>query len=206
MAKSFKKIILLVTIAALFVFIFTLIRATLYSPESVDQNSSNISETAVPEKISTTSLELSYPSRLIIQKLKLDAKVQHVGIGKKGGMGIPTNFTDVGWYKYGTLPGAKGSAVMDGHVDNGLSLPGVFKQLSSLQEGDDVYVLMQNGNSLRFVVERKDYYDYADQSALNIIFNQDDSSWLRLITCVGDWVPKDRTYDQRLVVTAKLVK
>ena len=46
-------------------------------------------------------------------------------------MGVPTNFTDVGWYRYGPAPGTPGNAVIDGHLD-GKSVPeAVFYNLGT---------------------------------------------------------------------------
>ena len=35
--------------------------------------------------------------------LGIDAFVRHVGVNAQGDMATPGNFTDVGWYKYGTI-------------------------------------------------------------------------------------------------------
>ena len=92
------------------------------------------------------------PERLIIPKLSIHALVHPVGIRADGTMGVPSNFTDVAWYKYGPAPGEKGSAVIDGHVDNALALPGVFKHLSELAPGDDVYVETASSTEVHFIV------------------------------------------------------
>ena len=92
---------------------------------------------------------------------------------------------------------------MAGHVDNGLSLPGVFKHLEDLQKGDDLYVQMGNGEKIHYVVTGFSVYDYdADGSA---VFNQKDGHYLKLVTCTGTWMPQFRTHDKRLVVVAKEV-
>src|SRR5689334_11255756 len=69
------------------------------------------------------------PDRIIIPKIGVNAKVEQVGITFKGNMSTPKSFFDVGWYKYGTIPGNLGSAVIDGHVDNGFEMAGVFAGL-----------------------------------------------------------------------------
>ena len=129
--------------------------------------------------------------------------MQDVGTNGAGDMSDPSNFTDVAWYKYGTVPGQIGSAVIDGHVDNGLSLAGVFKHLKDIQSGDDIYVVTESGQKLHFVVSSVDSYPYKDAPTAQI-FEQNDKAYLKLLTCTGAWVPGDRTYDHRLVVTAVL--
>ena len=119
-------------------------------------------------------------------------------------MSVPSNYTDVGWYRYGTVPGQKGSAVIDGHVDNGFGLDGVFKRLPEIQIGDDVYVTTEGGKSLHFKVVDVQTYPYKDAPA-DRIFNTNDASRLNLITCKGSWLSGDKTYDHRMVVYTKLV-
>lgn len=147
----------------------------------------------------------SLPTRLIIPSLSIDANVQYVTINAKGNMGTPNNFTDVSWYKPGTVPGQLGSAVMAGHVDNGLSLAGVFKHLDTIQVGADVYVKQASGAQLHFIVERVVHYPYTAVPAQEV-FNTHDAKRLNLITCVGAWVPGQKTYDERLVVYTRLVE
>jgi LPXTG-site transpeptidase (sortase) family protein len=179
------------------VFATTLVHATIYAPE----------DTAV---VATSSVpvvaQLAYPKRLQIPALSIDANVQYVGINGKGNMGVPNNFTDVAWYKDGTVPGQLGSAVIDGHVDNGLGLDGVFKHLSDIKIGDDIYVeTADQQNVMHFVVDDIELYPYKDVPT-DLVFNQTDAARLNLVTCDGAWVKGDKTYDHRLVVYAKLVK
>lgn len=146
----------------------------------------------------------SAPVRLLIPALSIDAHVQYVGVTTGGEMGVPNNFTDVAWYRNGTLPGMAGSAVMDGHVDNGLALPGVFKYLERIKIGDSVYVETRDERMLHFVVYDTEIYPYKDVP-MDKLFAESDAARLNLITCQGSWLPGDKTYDQRLVVYATLV-
>ncbi len=144
------------------------------------------------------------PARLLIPKLEIDAAVQQLGVTKTGNMAAPDNFTDVSWYKFGTVPGQIGSAVMAGHEDNAISLDGVFKHLEDLEVGDDVYVVTESGERLHFRVVDSQIYPY-DKSPLEKIFNTTDKARLNLITCAGDWLPAAKTNDKRLVVYTELV-
>lgn len=146
------------------------------------------------------------PVRLIIPRLEVDAEVQHVGLTESGNMGVPDNFTDTGWYKYGTVPGRIGSAVIAGHEDNAINLDGVFKKLYLLEPGDDIYVVRRDGERVHFRVEESEVYPYNDPKPLPRIFTADDTARLNLITCAGEWVPEAKTNDRRLVVFAKLVE
>lgn len=163
-------------------------------------------EVLVPdlEEVSRVASLEDHPVRLKIPSIDIDAYVQEVGITAAGNMATPNNFNDVGWYKYGTLPGFKGSAVIAGHVDNGLGLPGVFTDLADLQLGDDIYVLDKGSEELRFRVVGIQEYPYT-LVPREILFSRDDTERLNLITCGGTWVPGERTYDRRLIVYTELV-
>lgn len=144
------------------------------------------------------------PKHFLVPRIDIDAHIQYVGVNAKGNMATPSNFSDVAWYKYGTVPGQMGSAVIDGHVDNGLGLAGVFKRLGELEVGDDVYIETKEGRRLHFRVIR-----IADYHYLNVpveeLFNRADGTYLNLVTCEGNWIKGEKTYDQRLVVYTKLV-
>lgn len=187
-------IAILVIIVAGGVFVTTLIHATVYAPDSTDSN--------IPVPTATTPVTAdtaSEPKQLLIPSLSINARVQHVGVNAKGMMAAPSNFTDAAWYKYGTVPGKLGSAVIDGHVDNGLALAGVFKHLGDIKVGDDVYVVTASGTKLHFVVSDVETYPYTD-GPTEKIFNARDAAHLNLITCAGTWTKGGHTYNERLVV------
>lgn len=186
-----------VTALAVIVFATTLARAVLYVPSG--EVVSSTLEAMAPAR---TALPSDLPQRLRIPTLSINATVQRVGIGKSGAMAVPTNFTDVAWYRLGTVPGVAGSAVMDGHVDNGLALAGVFKHLGEITVGDDVYVDTAT-STLHFVVTDIENYPYKDVP-LEKVFLQHDTARLNLITCEGAWVQGEKTYDHRLVVYTQL--
>jgi sortase A len=194
MGRTSRFLIFTLTLCAVAIFTTTIVRAFFYSPDT---------EIPVPEEKQIETSPLHHPVRLIIPKLNIDADVQEVGINAAGNMGVPNNFTDVAWYKYGVVPGGPGSAVMAGHVDNGLGLNGVFKKLGELEPGDEIIIERRDGKRLAFVVTGKRSYPY-DQVPTGIVFNPSGSTRLNLITCEGAWVKTEKTYDQRLVVFTKL--
>jgi LPXTG-site transpeptidase (sortase) family protein len=166
------------------------------------QNTGTNTTTETTSPVITAASTSKLPARLMIPSIKVNAKVQHVGLTKAGNMGIPTNFKDVAWYKYGAIPGQEGSAVIDGHVDNGLALPGVFKHLKDIAVGDDIYIVAGNGQKTHFIVTDKT--TVPKNSLTTDIFSKTGPARLRLITCTGDWIAKDRTYSDRILITAEL--
>src|SRR3989338_6782430 len=184
---------------AVTLFAWTLVHAVWYAPELAVMV--HVASTTPQSIVSPDAA----PVRLTIPAFTLDANIQHVGVNAKGNMGVPDNFTDVAWYKGGPAPGLRGSAVIDGHVDNGLGLAGVFKHLSELKVGDDVYVERRDGDRVHFKVVSIESYNYKEVP-LERVFNRKDGTYLNLITCEGNWVKGEKTYDKRLIVYTKLVQ
>lgn len=198
MRLSPRLLIATLTLAASVVFMTTLARATLYAPEE-EVASSTLAALAPARDAQLGEL----PRQLRIPALGISAHVRHVGINAQGNMATPGTFVDTGWYKYGTVPGFVGSAVIDGHVDNALGLAGVFKNLGNLKAGDEIYVDTASSTPLRFVVEEVASYPVAEVP-LERIFTTKDKARLNLITCTGDWNKDSNQYEQRLVVYAVL--
>ncbi len=202
-------VVLLVTLGAGGLFVSTLIQALFdtsrYAEEEniSTQNTASVIVPIVPTPPSVGPVEM--PGRLLIPELSIDAEIQHVGLTASGAIGIPTNFTDVAWYKHGTVPGQLGSAIIDGHVDNGLALAAVFKNLHTLAPGDIVSVITEKDTQLDFEVEKIENYSYKEVP-LDAMLNATDAQRLVLITCSGEWIGEKRTYDSRLVVYTKRIE
>ena len=141
------------------------------------------------------------PVRLIIPVIGVNAKIQYVGVTPEGTMAVPSNATDVGWFKLGPRPGEKGSAVIAGHLDKENGEAGVFINLYKLKKGDKLYTEDGRGTSITFVVQESRTYDpgYA-----NDVFSGTGSAHLNLITCDGVWDGTKKSYSKRLVVFADI--
>ena len=206
--KSKKSIILILTIIALAAFGLILWRGFLFYPS--DEVPLPPGEAALPEDESpllgsVVPIEIGKSeTRIVIPAIEVDAKIIEVGITGKGNMAAPKGYSDVGWYKYGTKPGALGSSVMAGHVDNGLALPAVFYDLEDLQVGDDLYIRNKEGAELHFKVTGHTVYPY--NAAPKEVFYESGGRFLKLITCVGSRIKEIRTRENRLVVKAELVE
>ncbi len=152
---------------------------------------------------SGTSTQPFVPARLKVPSLGITAKVEEVGRRADGAMGTPADFMNVGWWSEGARPGEKGNAVFAGHVNNALTLPGVFAHLSQVKKGDYVTVSDAGGRTLVYEVVETILYE-AGKAPLSEIFSQTGPSQLVLITCEGEWLPDERSFDKRLVVVARL--
>jgi len=162
--------------------------------------------TAVPTVLPTrTPNVVANPIRLIITSIGINASVEQVGMLSNGDMATPTQnpWENVGWYKAGTHPGERGSAVIDGHLDRPGGYQAVFWYLQDLHIGDAVLVVNADGKTLHFRVTRIELY--APQAApIQDIFGNRGGTYLNLITCAGDWIPNQHQYNLRLVVYTTL--
>lgn len=159
-----------------------------------------------PALPSTVSHEpIDEPARLLITKVQIDATVELVSILPDGELGVPEQepFNNVGWYEHGPKPGERGSAVIDGHLNQPGGEDAVFAALDQLVEGDQVVVITKVGRTLRFNVDRVELYP-PDQAPLQNIFGNHGGYYLNLITCAGDWIESEGQTSLRLVVYTSL--
>ncbi len=195
-------------------FVTTIVHSAFYAPEE-EAALPRVSLTSRTHLLTPTKSVLSTfiekerivdapPERIIIPSIGVNAFVQKVGINKKGDMGIPNNFSDAGWYKYGPLAGNAGSAVVAGHVDNALALDGVFKHVGELIPGAKIKIVTEKGQTVRFVVYDVQTYLY-NNVPIESVFKKDDDAYLNLVTCGGTWIADKHSYDRRIVVYAKRI-
>ena len=163
-----------------------------------------VPELPIPPEIQVKTAGASTtPVRFLIPTIGVDANVQLVGLTKTKNMGVPDNFSDVGWYRLGFAPGVLGNAVIAGHLDNGKGKPAVMENLNKLKINDDVYVINKGGEKLQFKVIGVALYDYVNPPVSGI-FGASSEARLNLITCDGIWDTVKKVYDKRLVVFTKL--
>lgn len=142
------------------------------------------------------------PSRLVVPSIRVDASVEPVGVDGQGRMGVPSQASNVAWYRLGSAPGDVGNAVIAGHLDwtNG---PAVFWSLGRMHPGDRITVMRADGSSAQFVTDASSTVPY--DSPTDSLFTRTGPPSLTLITCAGAWDRQRGTYLQRLVVHATLV-
>lgn len=140
--------------------------------------------------------------RLVIASIGVDATIEPVGLDAQRAMAAPSSLDTVGWFSGGPAPGVPGDAVIDGHY--GLpSTPAVFRRLASLRPGDAVQVIWPDGHYIQFLVESVASLAANSQPPPDL-FSRSGPAHLSLITCAGQWDQGQRTYSERLIVTARL--
>ncbi|MFJ9677007.1 class F sortase [Streptomyces sp. NPDC101194] len=147
----------------------------------------------------------SAPVRLRIPSIRVDAPMMRLGLGADGSLDVPPagNRNVVGWYRDGTPPGSRGSAIVAGHVDNAQGRS-VFYDLGTLQKGSKVEVVRQDGRTAVFSLDAIEVYqsrNFPDKR----VYGASPYASLRLITCGGGF-SKSTGYEGNVVAYAHLTE
>ncbi|MCJ0894536.1 class F sortase [Rhodococcus sp. ARC_M5] len=145
----------------------------------------------------------SPPARLEIGAIGVESDVMGLGLQPDGSMEVPPGGFPAGWYTGSPTPGQLGPSIVAGHVDWDGS-PGVFYRLRELEQGDDVTVVRQDGNTVRFVVSAVEQYP-KEPFPTDKVYGDIDHPGLRLITCGGQFDSDISSYDDNIVVYADRV-
>lgn len=145
------------------------------------------------------------PTQLLIPAIGVAAPVERVGLGVDGTLATPQRhpWDDVGWYRFGPLPGQPGSAVIAGHLDRPGGYPAVFWNLHLLRPGMALTIVDERGQHWHFRVTAVASYP-PERAPLFHIFADRSGHYLNLITCAGTWIPSEHQTTERLVVYSVL--
>jgi sortase (surface protein transpeptidase) len=149
-------------------------------------------------------LSTARPLRVDIPSIGVHAPIVARGLDSAGGVDPPPYTTPevAGWWGAGPAPGAKGAALLVGHVDTP-TRPAVFYGLSSVVRGALVEVTRSDGTVAEFTVEGVEVVDKAGFRA-DRVYGSDGRPELRLITCGGTFDRVKREYSANVVVFAAL--
>lgn len=153
----------------------------------------------VSSQILSSQTSVSFPIRLKIPKIGIDASVISVGITPQGAMDVSKSPADVAWFNLGPRPGESGSAVIAGHYGWKNGIPAAFDNLSKLRKGDKIYVKDEKGTTAVFVVRELQIYG-ENENVSSVFSSNDGKARLNLITCGGVWDKIRKSYSNRLVV------
>ena len=128
------------------------------------------------------------PVRLAVPALGVDAPVEPVGVRDDGQMALPDNVDRLGWYRFGPVPGAEGSAVLAGHVDDADQGLGALAPLRDAEPGAEVVVTDAAGTATRWRVVSR---EVLEKQALPVdrLFARTGEPRLVLVTCGGPFLP-----------------
>lgn len=141
------------------------------------------------------------PERLTIPALGVDMPVTALGLAPDGTMALNDRADTAAWYKHGARPGERdGAALIAAHVSSDVDGVGPFSRLRDLQRGDTVTVTMSDGSQQPFAVVRQE--QISKQTVDYDRITAESPGMLILVTCGGEWDPKNRHYDDNVIVWA----
>lgn len=147
------------------------------------------------------------PRYIRIPELGVLARVKNLGIDKNGAVDAPWNIYDAGWYNGSARPGNSfGSSLVLGHV-SGWTGPGVFKNINRLVPGSQFEIEKGNGEKITYSVTKTEQIPLDQVNMAKIlgteVAGQHD---MKLMTCSGKYNKETKTYEDRFVVYAEVVK
>lgn len=164
--------------------------------------------TATATPVPTPTPSNAAIARMVIEKLGVDAAVQVKGVDENYVMEVPDTPHLVAWYDFTGYPGYGKNAVFSAHVDWYPNIRGAFWGLNTLEQGDVVKVILEDGTEYQYKVTTKVLYD-ADNAPMDEILEQNvEKEVVTLITCGGRFVKDSNglgSYLDRWIVRAERV-
>lgn len=170
-----------------------------------------IDETPITSaQVDSHTVPASHPRYISMPSLGIDkARVVSVGLTKQNLLDTPKNIGDTAWFDKSATPGmGAGAVVIDGH-NGGITRDGVFAKLASLNNGDIITIERGDGKKFSYAVaeNRTMSLQDANTKGMKDMMNSVDldKEGLSLISCAGNWVPRDKVFDKRVMVRAVAV-
>jgi len=151
------------------------------------------------------ALDDTPPVRIKIADLGINAAVVPMDMGADRLLPIPDNGHDVVWYSYGARLGEEGNAVMAGHIDWN-SERGVFWALQEAQPGQSITITSGVGHTYEYRVDWARSFSEDSPEGLVALRSLVGGTTLTLVTCTGRFDAQSRSYLDRHIVRATLVK
>ena len=179
-------------------------------PPAAAQEIPKTVSTAVPFAPNPASvaapLPASSPMTIEIPVIKVDAPVTRLDLNANGTVQVPplSDHNLAGWYDRSVMPGARGTSVILGHVDD-YAGASVFYNVKNLHKDDAIYVNRADGVTAEFAVDGVQKAAKTNFPTSDVYGNVPYPA-LRLVTCGGPFDTTTRQYLDNIVVYAHLVK
>lgn len=160
-----------------------------------------------PAQLDAHTVPGPQPRYISIPSIGIDkVRVVSIGLTKNNMLDTPKNINDTAWYKKSMTPGSgSGAVVIDGH-NGGVTRDGVFAKLSDLTNGDEIIIERGDGQKFTYLVQTNKTMSLkeANSTGMRDMMQSIDPTkeGLSLITCAGNWVPRDKVFDKRVMVRA----
>ena len=147
----------------------------------------------------------SLPRVLYINKLHIAARIMPMGVNNDGSIQAPGNIYDAGWYNGSVKPGDIGAMFIDGHA-SGPTREGLFAYLDTLAAGDEIQVEKGDGSRLTYRVVTTETVPLDSLDMKKALLPPNGTlRGLNLMTCTGEWIEGQETYNQRVIVYAEQI-
>lgn len=169
---------------------------------------STIDETPIAKMtVDTYKASVTHPRYITVPTLGVGkARVMPVGLTERNEIDTPSNIHDTAWYSKSALPGqGYGQVVINGH-NGGVHRNGVFINLDRLQEDDEIIVERGDGKKITYTVTKTIIMSLreANETGMKKLVEpyEKGKEGLGLMTYAGKWIPRDKVFDQRILVWA----
>lgn len=167
-----------------------------------------VDETPItPAQIDEHTVAPTHPRYLSIPSLGIEkVRVVSVGLTENKMLDTPKNIDDTAWYDKSVTPGSgHGAVVIDGH-NGGMTRNGVFAKLADLKKDAEIIIERGDGEKFTYLVTSNETMSLEkanNQGMRDMMVSADTTKeGLSLITCAGNWVPRDKVFDKRVMVRA----
>ncbi|MEV0095053.1 class F sortase [Streptomyces sp. NPDC050738] len=144
------------------------------------------------------------PTRVRIPSIGVDAPLTALTLDADRQLSAPeeSDANLAGWFRDGTPPGADGTAIIAGHVDNDRG-PAVFYNLGALKSGNRIEVDRQDGRTAVFTIDTVEAFS-ADDFPSRKVYGPGVGAELRVITCGAGFDKAKHRYRGNVVAFAHL--
>ena len=164
-----------------------------------DQEGKDESPVSV-DLLKSYTVAASLPRAIYINKINVSARVMPMSINADGSVQAPRNIFDAGWYNGSVQPGEIGAMFIDGHA-SGATREGLFAYLDKLVEGDTLEIEKGDGSRLAYRVVHTETVNLSDVDMKKLLLPYGNTvRGMNLMTCTGNWVADQETYDKRVTV------
>lgn len=171
--------------------------------ESTTQTTEASQETPIAaDEIDNYQVEPNLPRVLFIDKLSIKARILPMGLNEDNTIQAPVNINDSGWYNGSAQPGQPGAMLIDAH-SSGRTRQGLFAYLDTLVVGDEIKIERGDGAEFVYSVAYIETVPLSEVDMKKALAPYGEASeGVNLITCTGEWIESDKTYDHRVIVYA----
>lgn len=171
-------------------------------PSATEPPTSEPSATAAAGTLTLAPDRSFLPAALRVPAIDVTAPVVPTTVDGRGGLVIPENPRQVGWWSGGAAPGAPyGTTLLAGHVDSAQEGLGSLVDLSRTPIGATVRVSGTDGAAQNYRVVARRSYPKASLPWRDL-FRQDVPARLLMVTCGGEFDRRTGHYERNVVVFA----